>query len=143
MLDVEMFDGRRFDAVEARRLFPLTGNTKYITLLNEEAEEQAVIRDLETLMEESRENVLWALGEYYLIPKIQTIRSVNEKYGRLHLDVETDSGPYRFDVRNTHADIKQFYDGRVMIKDASDNRYDIPDVRALDEKSQRLLNPYL
>ncbi|NLX94405.1 MAG: DUF1854 domain-containing protein, partial [Clostridiales bacterium] len=39
LLKVEMFDGRVFDDVEARRLFPLTWLKKYITLLDEEGNE--------------------------------------------------------------------------------------------------------
>lgn len=143
LLHVELFDGRRFENLEARRLFPLTGLHKYITLLDEEGVEQAVIRDLDTLMEESRTLVEHALGEYYLIPKITHVFEIKEQYGRLHFCVDTDSGCYSFDVRNAHADIKFLFDGRVLIKDSSDNRYDIPAVTVLDKQSQRVLNPYL
>ena len=144
LLNVEMFDGRRFDGAEARRLFPLTGLRRYITLLDEEGVELAVIRDLDNLLEEdSRKAVEQALKEYYLIPKITQIFSVTEKYGRLRFSVGTDSGKYEFDVRNSHADIKFLFDGRVLIKDSSDNRYDIPDVKGLDKKSLHELNPFL
>ena len=33
-VDLEMFDGRKFEDLEPRRLFPLSGLTKYITLLD-------------------------------------------------------------------------------------------------------------
>lgn len=143
MLKVEMFDGRIFDEVEARRLFPLTGLQKYITLLDSEGVEQAVIRDLSNLTPESRKVVEDVLGEYYLVPKITRIISIIEKYGKLMLKVETDNGPHSFEIKNTHSDIKMLYDGRVLIKDSSDNRYEIPELTALGKESLRILNPYL
>jgi len=143
LLKVEMYDGRIFEDVEARRLFPLTGLQKYITLLDSEGVEQAVIRDLKNLTPESRKVIEDVLNEYYLVPKITRIVTIIEKYGKLNFKVETDNGPHSFEVKNTHSDIKMLYDGRVLIKDSSDNRYDIPDLTKLGKESMRILNPYL
>lgn len=143
LLNVEMYDGRVFENVEARRLFPLTGLQKYITLLDSEGVEQAVIRDLSNLTPESRSVVTDVLKEYYLVPKITKISAIIEKYGKLKMKVETDNGPHTFEIKNSHADIKMLYDGRVLIKDSSDNRYDIPNLADLDKDSLRILNPYL
>lgn len=143
LLRVEMYDGRVFDRLEARRLFPLTGLWRYITLLDEDGKEVAIIRDVENLLPESREVIHRVLEEYYLIPRITRIRDVDEKYGQLKFEVETDHGNYMFDIRNQHSDIKLLYDRRILIKDASDNRYEIPDLSKLDKASIRMLNPYL
>lgn len=143
LLKVEMFDGRVFDDVEARRLFPLTGLQKYITLLDEEGNEQAVIRDINNLTPDSRRVIEDVLAEYYLVPKITKILSIVEKHGKLSVKAKTDNGPHKFEIKNTHADIKTLYDGRVLIKDSSDNRYEISDLKALDKDSLRILNPYL
>lgn len=143
LLRVELFDGRVFDRLEARRLFPLTGLWRYITLLDEEGKEVAVIRDVNNLMEDSRAVLHQVLEQYYLIPRITRIRAIHEKYGQLKFETETDHGDYLFDIRNRHTDIKLLYDNRILIKDASDNRYEIPDLTRLDKTSIRLLNPYL
>jgi len=143
LLRVEMYDGRVFDDVEAHRLFPLTGLQKYITLLDSEGLEQAVIRNLKNLMPESRKVVEEVLGEYYLVPKITDVLSIVEKYGKLKFRVMTDNGPHIFEVKSVHSDIKMLYDGRVLIKDSSDNRYEISDLKALNKESLRHLNPYL
>jgi len=143
LLNIEMYDGRIFDDVEARRLFPLTGLQKYITLLDSEGFEQAVIRDLSNLTPDSRKIIEDVLAEYYLVPKITEIVSIVEKYGKLNFKVETDNGTHKFEVKNSHSDIKMLYDGRVLITDSSDNRYDIPDLTALSIDSLRILNPYL
>lgn len=143
LLKVEMYDGRVFEDVEARRLFPLTGLQKYITLLDEEGNEQAVIRDTRNLTPDSRKVIEDVLAEYYLVPKILEILSIVEKHGKLRVTAETDNGSHKFEIKNTHADIKTLYDGRVLIKDSSDNRYEITDLKALDKDSIRILNPYL
>jgi hypothetical protein len=143
LLKVEMFDGRVFEDVEARRLFPLTGLHKYITLLDEEGDEQAIIRNMKNLSDDNRKVIVDVLAEYYLVPKITELHSIVEKYGKLIVKADTDNGLHHFEIKNTHADIKTLYDGRVLLKDANDNRYEIPDLKALDKESLRILNPYL
>ena len=53
-LNVEFYTGEKMENLEPRRLFPSSGRTRYISLVNEENKEQAIIRDLDTLMPESR-----------------------------------------------------------------------------------------
>jgi len=143
LLNVEMYSGEKFENLEARRLFPITGLEQYISLLDGEGIEKAVIRNTKDLMEDSKKAVKNALDEYYLIPKITKIHEAYEKYGLLKMSVETDRGKYKFDVKNRNADIKIMYDGRVLIKDSSDNRYEIPDFNGLDKTSLKRFNSYL
>ena len=143
LLNVEMYSGERFENLEARRLFPITGLERYISLLDGEGVEMAVIRDINNLMEDSKKAVKNALDEYYLIPKIIKIHESYEKYGLLKMNVDTDRGKYKFDVKNRNADIKIMYDGRVLIKDSSDNRYEIPNFNELDKTSLKRFNSYL
>lgn len=140
LVDMEFYDGRKIENLEPRRLFPVSGRTKYITLLDSEGKEQAIIRDTETLMPESKEVILECLREYYMIPKISAIIDRSEKYGILKWTVDTDRGIQTLRIRNRNADIKTLYDGRILIRDSNDNRYEIPDYRVLDKKSLQLLN---
>jgi hypothetical protein len=140
LLNVELYDGRKFENLEARRLFPITGLLKYITLLDKDDKEIAVIRDITTLMEDSKIAVLKALNEYYLIPKITNIIDAYQKQGLYKMVVDTDRGCFNFDVNNHYHDIEIFYDGRVLIRDSSDNRYEIPNWYKLDKKSIQFLN---
>lgn len=141
LVNVEYYNGEKFFNLEPRRLFPLSGLTKYISLIDiETKEEHAVIRDLAALMPESKAVIEECLEEYYLIPKILHILDRQEKYGILKWTVETDRGVRSFDIRNRHSDIKVLYDGRVLVRDSDDNRYEIPDLGKLDKLSTRLLN---
>ena len=42
LVDVELYDGRSFQNLEPRRLFPVSGLEKYITLLDETGVEKAI-----------------------------------------------------------------------------------------------------
>ena len=70
-----------FSALEPRRLFPVSRSDSYITLLNEDGEELAIIRNLGDLNKESREVIEYSLNDYYLVPHVLKILSVSEKNG--------------------------------------------------------------
>lgn len=135
LLDVELYSGLKFEAVEARRLFPITGSRKFITLLDKEEKEVAVIRDLGTLMPESRKATEEALRQYYLIPKIEKITDISEKFRTIRVTAQTNHGTCYFELNDRAHNLKVLFDGRVLIRDTNDNRYEIPDVKKLDRKS--------
>ena len=66
--------------------------------------------------------------------------SVFDKKGTLKWTVETDCGIVEFQIRNRHTDIKVLYDGRVLVRDTNDNRYEIVNHNDLDKHSKMLLN---
>ena len=70
-VDAEFYSGEKFYELELHRMFPITGLTKYIALMDSEGNEIAVIRDINDLMPESREVVENCLREYYMIPRIR------------------------------------------------------------------------
>ena len=142
-VDVEFYTGEKFTGVELRRMFPITGLTKYIALVDSEGEQIAIIRDLNDLMEESRAVAEKVLEEYYMIPRITKFLKMSEKFKIWMWTAETDKGICTFEIRNHITAIKPLYDGRVLIKDANDNRYEIPDVNKLDKKSLKLILPKL
>lgn len=143
LVDMELYDGRKYEKLEPRRLFPLSGIDKYITLLDEEGREIAVIRSIKSLMPESRQIITECLDEYYLIPKIQSITANSEKYGVIKLFCETNKGPCVIEIRNIVHQIKTVQEKRILIRDNDDNRYEIPDINALDKKSRKRLEEYL
>ncbi len=140
LVNMEHINGTKWNGLEPKRLFPLSGLDKYISLLDSDGREIAIIRSLAALMPESRKAVEDSLEEYYLIPKISAITERVEKSGILKWTVQTDYGKRRFDIKNRHSDIKSLYDGRVLIKDSDDNRYEIPNINELDTHSKRLLS---
>lgn len=142
LVDMEL-GGKIYENIEPRRLFPATNADKFITLLDESGTEQAVIRDLNTLPEAQRKIIEECLDEYYLIPRIIQVLDMNEKLGVVILDTVTDRGPIKIEVRNQLHGIKLVPGRRVLIRDGNDNRYEIPNIEALDAHSRRLLDCYV
>ena len=138
-VDVISEDGSVLENLEPHRLFPVSSEDKFITLLDSENRERAIIKDLSVLSSESRAVVEECLREFYLIPKIQKVLDRTEKYGVLKWTVLTDRGEVTFAINNRNSDIKIFFNGRVLVRDTNDNRYEIDNWEALDRKSRQLL----
>lgn len=143
-IDAEFYHtGEKMTGLEPHRLFPKSGANNYIALLDENGDQVAVIRDINSLLPESKEVLQNALTEYYLIPRITKFIKMTDKFRIWMWTAETDRGTLTFEVRNHISTVKPLYDGRVLIRDANDNRYEIPDYRKLDAKSRRLIEPKL
>ena len=139
-----MRDGSVFENLEPRRLFPFSNTSMYITLLDKNEKEVGFIRNLDELDEQSVKVLEECFAEYYMIPRITALLESVDKFGSLNWVVETDRGRVAFQIRNRHSDIKQMgRSNRVIIRDANDNRYEIPDYTALDAHSKHLLFSYL
>ena len=139
LVNLDTATGERFEKLEPRRLFPVSRANNYITLLDEEGVEVAIIKSLMDLNKESLEVIEYSLNDYYLVPHIERILSVSEKNGKIHWVVETERGMKEFDIRNRNHDIRVYSDGRVRVRDSDDNRYIISDYRTLDKHSRHQL----
>lgn len=139
LVNIERENGERYEALEPRRLFPVSSLETYITLLNGEGEEIAIIKAIKDISESSAKVIRASLNDYYLVPKITKIIAVTERYGTLRWEVETDRGVKSFDIRNRNHDIKVSKNGAVRVRDADDNRYVIDDYKALDAHSRAQL----
>ena len=139
LVDVVLGSGERFEGLEPRRLFPVSSPTTYVTLLDGQGVERAVIKSLGDLDGESRRVIEDSLADYYLVPEIIRIINVVEKYGTLRWTVQTERGERSFDIRNRNHDIRVYPDGRVRVRDSDDNRYTIADWHNLDKKSRGFL----
>lgn len=126
-------------ALEPRRLFPVSNPGEYISLLNKEGHEVALIKNLDDLNPESKATIQQSLDIYYLVPCIQKLLTSKNKNGTLVWTVLTTHGEKTFEIRNRNHDIKAEASGKVRIRDSHDNRYVIENWHDLDNKSIRLL----
>lgn len=141
-LTVELPDGTTHTNVEAVRSFPLTDSNKYITLLDSEGKEIGIVRDIKQLPRESAETLLSELQKRYFMPKITKIYELDGEFGVTRWVVETNRGPVTFSMR-TRYDVVSLENGRVLIKDADGNRYEIENYHGLDPESIVLLETQL
>ena len=65
------------------------------------------------------------------------------EYGVVTLEVETDRGNAVIEIRNLLYGMKLLYGSRVLLRDGSDNRYEIPDLTALDKQSRQKIDCFL
>lgn len=150
-LNVWLPDNTEYKDVEPRRFFPISAESNYISLVHmvEDAkgktqeEEILIIKDLNNMDEDSRKAVNDALDGYYMIPRISDIIEFKKVNDDLQWTVASDRGIITFDIRDKYNSIKQLTDGRILVRDASDNRYEIPNYMTISKRSRNLLLGYL
>lgn len=124
--------------VSVHEMFPLTSPGSLIALCDRSGNEIGVLLDPSRLDEESHATLQQELQIAYFIPKIQRIKVIREEYGVTHWEVETDRGPRTFDLQSRY-DIRALGQDRFIVRDMDGNRYEIPDMNALDPESRSLL----
>ncbi len=122
--------------VTAHRAFPLTAAGQFIVLKGIDGTEVGAIRDIAGLDDESRNILESDLERTYFAPVILQVNKLEEKFHIPKWDVETDSGHRVFEVRSRRRDIRVMSGGRILLRDADGNRYEIPDYRRLDPVSR-------
>ena len=142
-VNCELYTGERLESLEPRRLFPMSGAYEYISLLDKNGKEQMIIRSVDTLDPDSAKVIRDVLGDYYRIPKITQVHDTLVRNWMIRFDVTTDMGDTEIVVKSVFSDMKLLFEKRVMIKDASDNRYEIPDLYALDPKSIKIIESFI
>ena len=143
LIKLEMADGTIYEELEPRRLFPHTDLDHYITIIDENENEIALIKDINDVDKGSREAILSCFDGFYMIPKINQVVGVQDKFGALKLSVMTERGYVEFRIRNRHSDMKTYPGDRVIIRDSNDNRYEIENLNNLDRKSWLLVASFL
>jgi hypothetical protein len=130
-----------FSVLDARvvRVFPLSDPDRHLSLRDAKGNEIGVLCDPSRLPAATRRLVEEALARRYFLPVITRIVSARDRHGTTRWKVETDHGPMSFLTRNLREEVIAPALGRYLLKDLDGNRYDVPQVGALDAASQGLL----
>ena len=144
----EPVEGRDKDAdewgdVSLIRLFPLSEPEHWIALIAKNGEEIGILRDLAPLPAEARRLARDELRRRYLVPQIERILACRTRNEVVEWTVETDRGRGKFLTRNLREQVKEPLPSRLTLIDVEGNRYDIPNVLALDPDSRRRLEAQL
>ena len=124
-----------YPRVTVRRIRPLSDPDRYIALWADEAEEIGMLKDVSALDSDSAAIVAEELKRRYLTPVIRRILNLKERFGVQQWHVATSQGKVSFYVSGLHQNIRRVPPNRLLITDVRENRYDIPDVAALDRRS--------
>jgi len=138
-----MMDGAE-EAGEIRvlRLFPLSDPEGWVSVIAVDGREIGIVRTLDELDPDSRNTVLDVLFRRYAVPQIARIVACREKFDLVEWEVETDRGGCRFVMRNPRETIQRAGNNRLALMDVEGNRYDVPDLDALDARSRTAIERY-
>ena len=125
------------------RSFPFELEWEFISVLDEDQCEIGLIRRIEDFAEADREMLVTELNRRYYSPVIQRILSMKERYGFSYWKVITKEGEVGFTLHDTFRSIIRAGESRLILLDVDGNRFEIPDVRALDKKSYKKIELYL
>jgi hypothetical protein len=122
--------------VQVLRAFPLSHERHYITLRDGKGIELGMVESLDELEASSRAIAENELKRRYFLPKITAIISASEHFGSSQWEVETDRGPRNLSTGVVNEAISEIEPGRYLITDVGGNRFEIPQLAALDEASR-------
>ena len=125
------------------RAFPLTLPRQYYSVRDGGGKEVGLIVNPVNLEPESRRLVEADLERRYMTATVRRIRSVEERFGTVDWEVETQRGRNRFTTRDLRDNVLRPTPGRILFTDVEGNRYEIPDLNALDPQSQTWLLRHL
>lgn len=137
-LQLEIGIEERHGPVRALRCLPLTRPDQFISLQDDEGTEIGIIPELSALDPDSRQAVLAELDFYYLKPRVLRIHRVEAKNGIITWDLETDLGPRKVHVRDRQ-NIRPLGNGRTILTDIHNAKFEIPAADELDPKSRQWL----
>ena len=119
--------------------FPFTDRRHWIQLRDADEKTIGLIPDIHDVERASRDVLQRSLERRYFLPKIQRVHSTREEFGLLTVDADTDRGRISFTINNPRENIHWVGQTRILFVDPEENRYEIPDVEALDAKSRALI----
>ena len=121
------------------RLFPYSKPREWISVLDKEDKEVGVLENLEGMSRETRELILGELDRRYLMPRIQRLLSCKRRFNVSQWTADTSRGRVTFMTRGLRDQVQQPLPRHLILTDVEGNRYEIPDVAALDPASRRLI----
>lgn len=135
-------DGRRLENVIPIPLFPISDPERWISLRSGDGSELVCVDDPSKLPTEVWRLLKEELAQREFVPVIQRIVRVSGNSEPCEWQVETDRGPTKF-VLQSEEDVRRIGEQQIVILDAHGIRYHIPDLRAVDAKSRRIVEWYV
>jgi hypothetical protein len=132
-----------FSRVYLRRSFPAAEPYRYISVSGRDEKEVGMIPDITEFPEGQRKLLKAELDRLYFMPKILSVQSVKDRFGRTTFQVTTDIGPLTFTVQDVYRNLFRLPDGRLILTDIDGNRFEITDPKALDKKSYKKIELYI
>ena len=134
---------RSYPRIKIVRAAPLSFSDRFISILDDKDVEIGMIDDLAEVDADTRALIEEELEKRYLTSIVKEIISIQSEYGTSYWEVETDRGRRDFVVQNVSENAQWPGDRRLLLLDVDGNRFDIPDLDALDHRSRKLVENLL
>ena len=142
------------DGMEPRRcavlrMFPFKYENEYLSVRYEtytrldKEEEIGIIRRLSDFSENQVKIILTELEKRYFTPSVTEVIEVKEEYGHTLWKVKTTAGEREFTVTDMSSNIINLGQNKIMLVDVYANRYYIPDVTRVDEKTAKVIEIWI
>lgn len=138
-IKTETYEGRAFLC----RQFPFELEWEFISVMDEHQQEVGIIKAVSLFEGNSYDMLCTELRRRYYTPVIDKILGVKERYGFSYWRVHTAEGNVNFTLHDTYRSIIRASGNRVILLDVNGNRFEIPNVDALDRKSYKKIELYL
>lgn len=137
------FDGKPKGRVKLIRTYPYSLTSEYICVHDLEDNEIGIIKNLNELDASSESACEKELEGRYYCPTITTVKSIKERMGHFYFETIIDGKEKKFTVRDITRNLRHASENTLLIFDMDGNRYVIPEFERIEEKSKRILEPYL
>jgi hypothetical protein len=136
-------DGESKGRVKLIKAYPYSLDDEYICIHDLDDNEIGIIRDLKKLDNASYENAVKELKNRYYCPTVSAVKSIKERMGHFYFETVIDGKNKSFTVRDITRNIRFSGENTLLIFDVDGNRYIVPEYEKIEQKSKRLLEPYL
>lgn len=135
--------GREEPLLDVRivRCFPWSLPDTYVSILDKDGKEVALLRDLERVPAEAREIIRRELRDKAFNPQIRRVLACKSEFGVTSITAATDRGEVTFQVRSRD-DVRILSARRAIFRDADGISYELPDLHALDTASRRHMQDF-
>lgn len=130
----------RVSVVRAR---PISDPDHYYGVLDATGKDIGLIVDPSELDEQSQEAVRAHLELRYFTPVVEHVISAKEEFGTVYWTFATSRGVKEVVARNLRDNIQELTATRILLTDVDGNRFEIPDINALDPESLNIILRHL
>jgi hypothetical protein len=134
---------RSWTRANPARAFPVSDPEHYIGFLDGAGKDIGILKDPKLLDEESQRILAEDLELRYFVPVIKKVKKVKVEFGAVYWTVETTRGEREVIVRNLRDNLQELSATRVLVTDVDGNRFEFPDITALDTESQSVILRHL
>jgi hypothetical protein len=136
-------DEKSYHTVKPAWAAPVSRPRKYLALLDGKGDEIVVLPDPNALAPDSLAAVENELRMRYLTATVQAIIHARQEYGATYWEVDTDRGRRDFVTQNLQENALWFSETHLLLLDVEGNRFELPNIRELDHRSQMFIESIL